>query len=178
MSHPPWLIILLYAVFSILWIALAGYLISHAIDDPLLRNQAYLAKELFLVAVSTGLFYLLLKLARPPSDAPISKDVGTGRFRLNQLVLIFASLALVAPLVALGIFKGYGPELERGAYADLQTITDLKIQQIELWLAERRGDAEVLGIDQVLAERIARLSHRREDKPLHRLVRARKRPDC
>lgn len=173
MSHPPWLIILLYAVFSILWIALAGYLISHAIDDPLLRNQAYLAKELFLVAVSTGLFYLLLKLARPPSDTPISKDVRTGRFRLNQLVLIFASLALVAPLVALGIFKGYGPELERGAYADLQTITDLKIQQIELWLAERRGDAEVLGIDQVLAERIARLSHRREDKPLHRLVRAR-----
>jgi diguanylate cyclase (GGDEF)-like protein/PAS domain S-box-containing protein len=173
MSHPPWLIILLYAVFSILWIALAGYLISHAIDDPLLRNQAYLAKELFLVAVSTGLFYLLLKLGRPPSDAPVLKDGSTGRFRLNQLVLIFASLALVAPLVALGIFKGYGPELERGAYADLQTITDLKIQQIELWLAERRGDAEVLGIDQVLAERIARMPRRPEDKHLRRLVRAR-----
>jgi diguanylate cyclase (GGDEF)-like protein/PAS domain S-box-containing protein len=173
MSHPPWLIILLYAVFSILWIALAGYLISHAIDDPLLRNQAYLAKELFLVAVSTGLFYLLLKLGRPPSDAPVLKDGSTGRFRLNQLVLIFASLALVAPLVALGIFKGYGPELERGAYADLQTITDLKIQQIELWLAERRGDAEVLGIDQVLAERIAKMPRRPEDKHLRRLVRAR-----
>lgn len=173
MSHPSWLIILLYAVFSILWIALAGYLISHAIDDPLLRNQAYLAKELFLVAVSTGLFYLLLKLGQPPSDAPILKDGSTGRFRLNQLVLIFASLALVAPLVALGIFKGYGPELERGVYADLQTITDLKIQQIELWLAERRGDAEVFGIDQVLAERIASLPSKREDKHLRRLVRDR-----
>jgi diguanylate cyclase (GGDEF)-like protein/PAS domain S-box-containing protein len=173
MSRPPWLIILLYAVFSILWIALAGYLISHAIHDPLLRDQAYLAKELFLVAVSTGLFYLLLKLARPPSDMPILKNERTGRFRLNQLVLIFASLALVAPLVALGIFKGYGPELERGAYADLQTITDLKIQQIELWLAERRGDAESLGIDQVLAKRIVRLPHKREDEHLRRLVRTR-----
>jgi diguanylate cyclase (GGDEF)-like protein/PAS domain S-box-containing protein len=164
---------LLYAVFSIIWIALAGYLISHAIDDPALRNQAYLTKELILVAVSTGVFYLLLKLGQPSSDVPIPKDGGTGRFRLNQLVLIFASLALVAPLVALGIFKGYGPELEQGAYADLQTITDLKIGQIELWLAERRGDAESLGIDKVLAERIVNLPHKREDEHLRQLVGAR-----
>jgi diguanylate cyclase (GGDEF)-like protein/PAS domain S-box-containing protein len=172
MSRPPWLIILLYAVFSILWIALAGYLISHALDDPLLRNQAYLANELFLVAVSTGLFYLLLKLGQLPSDPQVPDDTRAGRFRLNQLVLIFASLAMVAPLVAFGIFKGYGPELERGAYADLQTITDLKIEQIELWLAERQGDAEALGIDQALAERSAKLPHS-EDEHLRRLVRTR-----
>ncbi|GAB1719385.1 MAG: diguanylate cyclase/phosphodiesterase (GGDEF & EAL domains) with PAS/PAC sensor(s) [Nitrosospira sp.] len=173
MNRPPRPIMLLYAAFSMLWLALAGYLISHAIYDPLLQNQAYIAKELLLIAVSTGLFYLLLRLGQSPSDALIPKDGAAGRFRLNQLVLIFASLALVAPLVALGIFRGYGPELEQGAYADLQTITDLKIGQIELWLEERRGDAESLRIDKVLAERIVNLPHKRADKHLRQLVRTR-----
>ncbi len=60
--HPPiWLVVLLYVVFSTLWIVIAGYLISLTLDDPVLRSRAYLAKELILVAVSSGLFYLLLK---------------------------------------------------------------------------------------------------------------------
>ena len=59
-------------------------------------------------------------------------------------MLMFLSLAMVAPLVSIGIVKVYGPEMERGAYADLQTIVDLKAEQIELWLAERHGDAEAI----------------------------------
>jgi diguanylate cyclase (GGDEF)-like protein/PAS domain S-box-containing protein len=157
MSRPPvWLVVLLYVVFSTLWIVIAGYLISLTLEDPVLRSRAYLAKELILVAVSSGLFYLLLKFGR---ETVVSPEAGLipARFHLNRLVLMFLSLAMVAPLVSIGIVNIYGPELERGAYADLQTIVDLKAEQIELWLAERRGDAEAIAVSQALIERVANM---------------------
>ena len=136
-GRSPWLIVLLYATFSTLWIVVAGYLISLTLDDPVLRGNAYLAKELVLVAISSGLFYMLLKLGwnKPVASAVAGSD--SGSVPLNRLMLMFFSLAMVAPLVSIGIVKVYGPEMERDAYADLQTIVDLKAEQIELWLAER-----------------------------------------
>ena len=76
MSRPTWLIVLLYAAFSILWLVVAGYLISLTLDDPVLRSQAYLAKELILVAVSSGMLYLLLKLWREPELSTNVADTG------------------------------------------------------------------------------------------------------
>ena len=72
-SRNPWLIVLLYVAFSTLWIVVAGYSISLSLDDPVLRSRAYLAKELILVAISSVMFYLLLKWGRGtaiPSDVP------------------------------------------------------------------------------------------------------------
>lgn len=161
MSRSPWLIVLLYAALSTLWIAVAGYLISLTLEDPVLRSRAYLAKELVLIAISSMLFYMLLKLARDVTTrtadaiAPISLG-----FRLNRLILAFFSLAMVAPLVSIVIVKIYGTEIERGAYANLQTIVDLKAEQIELWLAERNNDAEALMASQALIERVVNLQRR------------------
>ena len=162
MSRPPiWLVVLFYAIFSILWIVIAGSLISLTLDDPVLRSRAYLAKELILVAVSSGLFYLLLKFGK---ETVVSSGVNsvTERSRLNRLMLMFLSLAMVAPLVSIGIVKIYGPELERRAYADLQTIVDLKAEQIELWLAERRGDAEAIAVSQAFVERVANMQNQKD----------------
>ncbi len=162
MSRPPiWLVVLFYAIFSILWIVIAGSLISLTLDDPVLRSRAYLAKELILVAVSSGLFYLLLKFGK---ETVVSSGVNsiTERSRLNRLMLMFLSLAMVAPLVSIGIVKMYGPELERRAYADLQTIVDLKAEQIELWLAERRGDAEAIAVSQAFIERVANMQNQKD----------------
>ncbi len=172
MSRNPWLIVLLYAAFSALWIVVAGYLISLSLDDPVLRSRAYLAKELILVAISSVMFYLLLKRGRSnviPSGLPGSDP---GNVSPNRLLLIFFSLAMVAPLVSIGIVKVYEPQIERNAYADLQTIVDLKAEQIELWLAERHGDAEALAMSQALIERIVNLKHD-TDGHLQRLIRSR-----
>jgi diguanylate cyclase (GGDEF)-like protein/PAS domain S-box-containing protein len=162
MSRHARLIILLYAAFSILWLVIASYVISLTLDDPILRSRAYIAKELILVAISSGLLYLLLKLGRDPAIPAVTRDPASSRFRLNRLVLMFVSLAMIAPLVSISIVKGYGPELERGAYADLQTVVDLKADQIELWLSERRGDAEALTASQVFTESVANLSNERD----------------
>ncbi|MEO5655453.1 MAG: EAL domain-containing protein [Nitrosospira sp.] len=171
-SRNPWLIVLLYVAFSTLWIVVAGYSISLSLDDPVLRSRAYLAKELILVAISSVMFYLLLKWGRStaiPSDVPAPDP---GSVSPNRLLLIFFSLAMVAPLVSIGIVKVYEPQLERDAYADLQTIVDLKAEQIELWLAERHGDAEALVMSQALIERIVNLK-RDKDGRLQQLIRSR-----
>src|SRR5687768_1171422 len=164
MSRSPWLIVLLYTALSTLWMAVAGYLISLMLEDPVLRSRAYLAKELVLIAISSILFYALLKLGKDATtaravdataaDTAASASAG---FRLNRLMLAFFSLAMVAPIISIMIVKVYGPEIERGAYADLQTIVDLKAEQIELWLAERHNDAETLLASQALIERVVNL---------------------
>ena len=70
-------------------------------------------------------------------------------------MLMLVSLAMVAPLVSVGIVKVYGPEIERKMYDDLHTIADLKAEQIQLWLAERQGNAEALAASQAFVERVA-----------------------
>lgn len=163
MSRSPWLIVLLYVALSTLWMAVASYLISLMLEDPVLRGRAYLAKELVLIAISSILFYALLKLGRDTivreEGAATPSSVSTG-FRLNRLLLAFFSLAMVAPIISIMIVRVYGPEIERGAYADLQTIVDLKAEQIELWLAERHKDAETLMASQALIERVVNLQER------------------
>ncbi|SCX76479.1 EAL domain-containing protein [Nitrosospira sp. Nsp13] len=173
MRRPPWLIILLYAALSILWLVVAGYLISLTVDDPILRGRAYVARELMLVVMSSGLFYLLLKLGRERTDAvSLEASSDSDYFWSNRLLFIFAALASVAPLVSIGIIKVYGPEMERKAYADLQTIVDLKAEQVELWLTERHRDAEAIAVSQALIERVAN-TQKKIDTHLHQLIRNR-----
>ncbi|SEA54489.1 EAL domain-containing protein [Nitrosospira multiformis] len=168
MSRSPWLIVLLYVALSTLWMAVAGYLISLMLEDPALRSRAYLAKELVLIAISSILFYALLKLGKGATTAreadvtaaDVAASAAAG-FRLNRLMLAFFSLAMMAPIISIMIIKMYGPEIEQGAYADLQTIVDLKAEQIELWLAERHNDAEALLANQALIEQVVDLKRRR-----------------
>ena len=100
-SRPPWFIVLLYAVLSTLWILVAGYLISLTLDDPVFRSRAYLAEELILIAISSVMFYSLLKLVRDSNTADTATGQNLARFRLNRLMLAFFSLAMVAPLVGI-----------------------------------------------------------------------------
>jgi diguanylate cyclase (GGDEF)-like protein/PAS domain S-box-containing protein len=157
LTRPVWLLVLLYAAFSILWMSVASYLIALTLDDPILRSQAYFIKELVLVIASSGLFYALLKFVRDTVVPPSIPSPDSVRFQLNRLMLMFVSLAMVAPLVSVGIVKVYGPEMERRMYDDLHTIADLKAEQIELWLEERSGDAEVLAASQAFIERVSNL---------------------
>ncbi len=174
MNKSTWLIVLLYAAFATLWIVAFGYLITLTFDDPVLRSGAYLIKELILVAVSSVLLYLLLKLQRDPMVTPDIADASadTAHFRIMRLMPMCAALALVAPLVGFGIVKVHGPQLERGAYADLQTIVDLKAGQIELWLAGRRGDAEAIAMSQEFIENVASL-RQGDDARLRKRIRTR-----
>ncbi|SFW32681.1 EAL domain-containing protein [Nitrosovibrio sp. Nv17] len=95
-----------------------------------------------------------------PAGDGVSANAGasrgdTGRFWSNRLFAMLAVLALVVPVVAVGIIMLYGPEMERQAYADLQVIADLKAEQVELWLTERQRDAETIAATQAFIGRVA-----------------------
>lgn len=66
------------------------------------------------------------------------------KYRLQALILIIAALVMVVPLLAMGVLHLEGPRMRDEALANLAAIGRLKAGQIENWLRERRGDAEML----------------------------------
>jgi len=149
----------LYTVFAVLWIVFSGHLLTVTVADPVLSGRIELAKGLVFVAVTGILLYLLLR-ARGTTAEGDSAPVGM------RLVLIFVALSLMVPLIGFVITRLYGPQIEREAYADLRAIAQLKAEQIENWMAERQGDAEVLAGDEKLAELAARFARHKQDEEL------------
>jgi PAS domain S-box-containing protein len=62
----------------------------------------------------------------------------------STLRLIFVSLLLIVPLLAYVVIQLEGPRIRHEAQADLAAIAQLKAQQIETWMHERRGNARML----------------------------------
>jgi len=144
-----------YLVFATLWIFASDRLLTLALSDPELLTRISTAKGFAFVAVTSLLLYLLLRLwddtgaesGAPPSPAP----------RLRKLVGLFLGLLLIVPLIAFSIVHLHGPHLRGDALAGLSAVASLKAGQIESWLAERRGDAEVLADAKGLAVEAERL---------------------
>lgn len=63
--------------------------------------------------------------------------------RRSPLLILFL-LVLAVPLLAFSVVRLEGPRIRSEALANLEAIGRLKSDQIETWLNERRGDAEVL----------------------------------
>lgn len=66
------------------------------------------------------------------------------QIKQQPTLLILLLLVLVVPLLAFGVLRVEGPRIRGEALANLSAIGRLKSDQIENWLNERRGDAEVL----------------------------------
>ena len=143
-SASPHIVVLLYAVFSALWIASSDWLLGLIIDDPEVLVRLGAAKGFIFVAVTSGLLYLLLKGWR--SAGRDAGSAGTARTQppLRNLILILMMLTAVVPLIGFGIVRLHGPRLEQAAYSNLQAIAKLKAGQIENWLEERRKAAQSL----------------------------------
>ena len=66
------------------------------------------------------------------------------QIKQQPTLLILLLLVLVVPLLAFGVLRVEGPRIRGESLANLSAIGRLKSDQIENWLNERRGDAEVL----------------------------------
>jgi PAS domain S-box-containing protein len=151
---------LLYAAFAALWIVTSGTLLAIAVTDPVLLGRIELAKGLLFVAVTGLLLYLLLRVW----DATNIEDAERQPIGAWRLLLIFTALALVVPLIGIGISRLYGAQVEREAYANLTAIARLKAEQIENWLGERLGDSEVLASDAQFAQLVGRFAQAKEQQ--------------
>lgn len=70
--------------------------------------------------------------------------LATTKLHPASLLLSMLALLLMVPLLAFSVIYLEGPRLRQEALTDLNAIGQLKASQIESWLAERRGDADML----------------------------------
>lgn len=157
---------LLYAVLATLWIVVSDHFLTITVADPVLMGRIELAKGLAFVAVTSLLLYLLLRM-RDTTDTQGATGQPMG---VRRLLLIFAALALMVPLIGFAIARLYGPQIEREAYANLNAIARLKVEQIENWMGERYGDSAVLAGDDAFAARVGQFAQHEQDAQLSRLI--------
>lgn len=153
--------VLLYAVFAVLWIMLSDRALGLLLHDPSSLVIASLLKGTFFVAfTSLLLFFLLLHFAvrRPADDgaaeasrfAPADRD-GRGMFYAiaGLFALVFASLGGAGVLYT-------GDTHRAAAEKQLQSIAQLKVGQLEIWLNERFSDAQLVRTSPLFSETLSR----------------------
>ncbi len=58
------------------------------------------------------------------------------------------------PLLLIALVSFHRPQLERYAFTRLEIAARLKVQLVETWIAERRGDSRVVALDTVFVEQV------------------------
>jgi two-component system, sensor histidine kinase and response regulator len=130
-------IVLLYAVFSSLWILLSDQVVAWLFVDPAQITLASTLKGWLFVGITTVLLYaLMIRLLR--RRIGIVGQVGQKTY---GVVLLFA-VAIVAITVA-GVSHTIQQKKDK-ELARLQAIADLKSLQVTEWLGERRGDVSFI----------------------------------
>jgi len=157
-------IALLYAAVAALWIVASGTLLDFAVSDPLTQSRVEVLKGIAFVGVTSALLYVLLRTraSDPPEDGVQPSNRGRGGLLVLLLVMVTS-----VPLIGFGVYTLHSRERERDAFADLTAKARLKSDQIETWLAERRGDANALAgstgfVERVVKFRLTQDAHERE----------------
>lgn len=157
----------LYAACAALWILLSDKLVVWLFTDPISILLANTLKGWLFVAVTAVLLHALLRRrteAAPAGSAPLTG--GPSR------TLFFLLAVVVLALTALSVSSTLR-QTEEKEVARLQTIADLKAQQISNWLKERLGDAEFVQNSEFVADfyrnRLAGGNATREEQLLRRL---------
>jgi diguanylate cyclase (GGDEF)-like protein/PAS domain S-box-containing protein len=137
-----------YTGFAILWIIISSYLLKITVSDPLVHGRIELAEGLMLVVVTGVLLYLLLKNSRASIGDTTGVNIETIHpSSFGRLMLLIATLAMIAPLIGLVIAKIYVPQTEQDTYQSLEAIAKLKTDEISSWIGERDSDTRALAAD-------------------------------
>lgn len=147
---------LLYVAFAGGWILISGNLLTLSVDDPAIQNRIETIKGLLFVAVTGGLLYVLLRVwGRIATDPSVEGSPRQAPSATRRLIPIAAALVLIGPGIGFGIVQIVGPQVEKDAFSDLQSIAALKTRHVETWLGERRADALALADDGAFVDRVA-----------------------
>ncbi|WP_419569884.1 EAL domain-containing protein [Rheinheimera sp.] len=148
-------IVVLYSLFSLLWIFGSDRVLHLMVADPWLVSVLSTLKGSAFVLFSATLLYLMLTSWRKQQfyDDPVSTRMK--QWRLLGLVIAFL---LALPGLAVMTKMMYSSQLKSQAYADLHTINEIKKQQLEQWLAERRYDISGVAKDNAFREQLSRMA--------------------
>lgn len=126
-----------YAAFAALWILLSDRVVGWLFTDPQAIVLASTVKGWLFVAVTACLLYWLMRRRQQEQQALPSISGGLARTLIGTLVVAIVGLTGFAAWHT--FHRQHSKEVER-----LQTIAELKSQQIANWLQERHSDAELL----------------------------------
>ncbi|CAB1370704.1 putative Diguanylate cyclase [Denitratisoma oestradiolicum] len=83
-----------YGAFASLWIIVSGYLLTIAVDDPVLQGRLEIAKGLLFVAATSMLVYFLARRLGAPAAAPDIRTFTSTRPPLAAAIGVFLIAAL------------------------------------------------------------------------------------
>jgi PAS domain S-box-containing protein len=142
-------IAVLYLVFATLWIYASDRILAMFVEDTKWLEWLGTIKGVAYVVVTALLLYILLRNWSQKEDVKWSSQAIPGR---NWLAVVSFFLIMVVPLLAYSVARVEGPRIRAQAFKNLSSIAQLKVDQIEQWLAERKGDAEVLMVSSGLID--------------------------
>lgn len=152
--------VLLYATFAALWILLSDKLAVLLFPDPAAQQIAGTVKGLLFVTVTALmlLVFLLRLAASGERSGTAAEESGPGGMApRSRRHLIIGSIAVLS--VAIAVF-GIGSLLQswnahrQVAHRQLAAVAELKLAQLEGWLAERLGDARLARSAQTFSEQL------------------------
>lgn len=146
-------IVMLYCGFALLWIFGSDHLLHLTISDPEVNSLLGTAKGVAFVCISGCIIYLLLATWRKQQFFDTVVSVRYKQLRVIALILVFL---LAVPAIAFVTKWVHGNQLKAEAMADLRTVTEIKRQQLELWLAERQYDINGLSRDSSFRQKLER----------------------
>ena len=161
----------LYAGFAGLWIVFSDRAVLYLFNDAAQVAFASTVKGWLFVALTSGLLYLLLSGWRERMVQPSAEYHTTRRDpKFSGSLPLFVALILTVVAVTYAFVHIRTPQIEAETNKDLQVIAQFKVRQIENWLAERQGDAEMLKASTGLAAQVNQWMQKKADPKLTALL--------
>ena len=133
---------------AVLWVVGVNLLFARYIDNPdsLGGIVGLYGVALMALAVMTAA-WLFTASRRQAAKADVMERHANGQWTGNsRMIALMISLAMIVPLFSAFVVHLHSPRLLEKSFNDLSAISDLKADQIEAWLRERRKDAESLAL--------------------------------
>jgi len=149
-------VVLIYALFSSLWILGSDSLLGLLVSDARQMAQVSLFKGWAFVGVTSVLLYGLMR--RLLGHGPVDR---TAAFPAQARGPLAVAVAIVVALTAAALVGNYRQLREQEA-SQIEAVAALRANQIEQWLRERRAHAQLIRSSSVLADMALRVLERGE----------------
>lgn len=136
-------IVLIYALFSAIWILVSDKLLAFLISDRELMTLLSIGKGFLFIVITSLLLYLLLNVFRK-NDAEVVQTLASDKKSSRRLAYLFISQIILMPLIPLVLYEIQGEQIKESAKNNLMAFSKVKKERIENWLTERYSDAIML----------------------------------
>ena len=147
-------IVLVYALFSALWIMASDRVMGWMTQDPEWLILLSIGKGFVYIGLSSLLLYILISLSYRRRS--LSGDSSfSQRFADKRLTILFLSQIILMPLIPTVLYELNSNQLQLDTKSNLSTLANVKKTQIENWLHERYADALILQQNELFLQSVS-----------------------